>query len=213
MKSKKGAEMTIGTIIVIILALVVLVVLIYGFSTGWGNLWEKLLGYGGGTVNVQTVVDGCKVACTTGATYDYCTKKSRVIFDKNKDSARNKQEFTCKTLEYQGVGLPVCESVDCGSANANNPGKACADPALNGQWVKGAVCNPGTQIDITSNPILLASDKKDHPNENCCVTKLTACTGNIWVTSENCDSGYYDITFLLDASAKTGHENQKCCIL
>jgi len=48
--NKAGAEMTIGTIIVIILALVVLVVLIYGFTTGWGNLWDKLTGYGGGNV-------------------------------------------------------------------------------------------------------------------------------------------------------------------
>ena len=54
--NKKGAEMTIGTIIIIVLALVVLVVLIFGFSTGWSNLWEKITAFGGGEVNVQSVV-------------------------------------------------------------------------------------------------------------------------------------------------------------
>jgi hypothetical protein len=79
--NKKGAEMTIGTIVVIILALVVLVVLIYGFSTGWGNLWENIIGFGGGKVNVQNVVDSCKVACATSGTYDFCRKPRDVTFE------------------------------------------------------------------------------------------------------------------------------------
>ena len=60
MKNKKGAEMTIGTIIIIILALVVLVILVYGFSTGWTNLWEKITAFGGGKTNVQTIVQACQ---------------------------------------------------------------------------------------------------------------------------------------------------------
>ena len=78
--NKKGAEMTIGTIIIIVLALVVLVILVYGFSTGWSNLWGKITGFGGGEVNVQSVVQSCQLACTTGSRYDYCTLERTVIF-------------------------------------------------------------------------------------------------------------------------------------
>lgn len=102
MENKKGAEMTIGTIIVIILALVVLVVIIYGFTTGWGNLWEKITGFGGGKVNVQTIVQSCQLACTTQSTYDYCTKERNVIFEK--DDQKN-GDYNCKALENEGVGL------------------------------------------------------------------------------------------------------------
>jgi len=108
MKSKKGAEMTIGTIIIIILALVVLVILVYGFSTGWSNLWEKITGFGGGKANVQTVVQSCQLACTTNSQYDYC--KDRKLIEA--DSAGKIQEpktVICKGLEGTKYGLSACD--------------------------------------------------------------------------------------------------------
>ena len=109
--NKKGVEMTIGTIIVIILALVVLVVIIYGFTTGWGNLWEKITGFGGGDVNVQSVVQSCQLACTTSSTYDYCTRERNVNF--GKDDIKN-GDYNCKALEETslGVGLGGCDVFD-----------------------------------------------------------------------------------------------------
>ena len=79
--NKKAAEMTIGTIIMILLSLVVLVVIIYGFTTGWGNLWDTIINMGGGKVNVQTVIDSCTVACATQSTYDFCDLQRNVVFD------------------------------------------------------------------------------------------------------------------------------------
>ncbi|MFH1710882.1 MAG: hypothetical protein ABH840_01060 [Nanoarchaeota archaeon] len=70
--NKKGAEMTIGTLVVIVLAIIVLVVLALGFGTGWSNLWSKITGYFGGGVNVDSIKQACSYACTTDATYDYC---------------------------------------------------------------------------------------------------------------------------------------------
>ena len=106
--NKKGAEMTIGTIIVIILALVVLVVIIYGFTTGWGNLWEKITGFGGGKDNVQSVVQSCQLACTTSSTYDWCSLKREV-------RTQDKPDFpaTCNQLVNEGVGLEKCNEIGC----------------------------------------------------------------------------------------------------
>lgn len=107
--NKKGAEMTIGTIIIIILALVVLVILVYGFSTGWSNLWEKITGFGGGKVNVQTVVQSCQLACTTSSQYDYC-KTRKLIEDSNGDGKTESRNVNCKDLEVATYyGLDVCD--------------------------------------------------------------------------------------------------------
>jgi hypothetical protein len=102
-KGKKGAEMTIGTIIIIILALVVLVVIIYGFTTGWSNLWDKLTNFGSQKENVQTIVDSCNIACSTGSTYDYCTKTRTINFKVGDDIYTNSL-VTCRLLEGEVIG-------------------------------------------------------------------------------------------------------------
>lgn len=107
--NKKGVEMTIGTIVVIILALVVLVVLIYGFSTGWGNLWENILGYGGGKVNVQTVIESCKVACQTSGQFDYCNKSRSVTFAQN----AKPEQVSCKQVADRVPQDLSCSSLTC----------------------------------------------------------------------------------------------------
>ena len=110
MRDKKGAEMTIGTIVMIILALVVLVVIIYGFTTGWGNLWQNIIGFGGGKVNVQTVVRSCQLACSTNSVYDYCTKVRDVTKTEDQKTPDKKK---CFELEGDEYNLDKCEQIDC----------------------------------------------------------------------------------------------------
>ncbi|MFH1359341.1 MAG: hypothetical protein ABIH37_05620 [archaeon] len=107
--NKKGAEMTIGTIIVIILAVVVLVVLVYGFSVGWGDLWNKIISFGGGQVNVQSAVQGCQIACSTQSTFEYCSKERSVIFE---EGQKEPEKLNCYALQTRGVGLS-CDRIDC----------------------------------------------------------------------------------------------------
>ncbi len=111
--NKRGAEMAISTIIVIILALVVLVFLIYGFSVGWGNLFDKISNFGGGQSNVQTIVQSCNLACTTNSQYDWCSLQRDVTFS---TEGKTDGKFTCAGLVNQGVGLEACAAVTCASA-------------------------------------------------------------------------------------------------
>ena len=113
--NKKAAEMTIGTIIVIILALVVLVVLIYGFTTGWANLFEKIGVFGGGKSNVQTIVQGCQLACSTSSSYDWCDKPRNIIVDDeaNVGKTRVLSEKTCKDLSATGKYGLECTGITC----------------------------------------------------------------------------------------------------
>ncbi|MDD5193569.1 MAG: hypothetical protein PHF67_03195 [Candidatus Nanoarchaeia archaeon] len=115
MKNKKAAEMTIGTIIIIILALVVLAVIIYGFTTGWGNLWENIRNFGGGKINVGSIVNACQVACASSSVYDYCTLPRKVIFDdQGKNNPDNVNLWTCNKLALTKTELGMsCAAVIC----------------------------------------------------------------------------------------------------
>jgi len=70
-KNKKGQDLSIGTLILIVLGVVVLVLLILGFSIGWSNLWEKVNIFGGGS-SLGDVVTACNLAVTSDNTFDYC---------------------------------------------------------------------------------------------------------------------------------------------
>ena len=87
MENKKGQQMTLGTIIAIVRGLVVLVFLIYGFSTGWGNLWDKVTGLGGGDVNIDTMKTSCTLACQQDNRFGVCNQ-SRTIIINDSDSGR-----------------------------------------------------------------------------------------------------------------------------
>lgn len=92
--NKKGQEMTLSTIIVIVLGIAVLIFLIFGFSTGWGNLWDRITNLGGGRVNVDTVKQACALACSTNAEYDFCTRARKVVIEEGYQA-----DTTCEKLE------------------------------------------------------------------------------------------------------------------
>jgi len=89
---KKGAELTIGTLVVIVLAIIVLVVLALGFGTGWTNLWSKISGMFS-PVNVDSVKQACVYACTTQAKYDWCNRVREIKYEKDQP----KIKVTCES--------------------------------------------------------------------------------------------------------------------
>lgn len=75
----KRGEMTITTIIAIVLAVAILVFLIYGFSTGWGNFWSKVNIFGGGKTNINEIAQACLMACQNQDTYRFCNEEREII--------------------------------------------------------------------------------------------------------------------------------------
>ncbi len=170
-KNKKGAEMTIGTLVIIVLAVVVLVVLVFGFATGWGNLQSKINNFFGGAENVDSAVQACNLACSTSSQYAFCSqvrtvKASTEIF--SVESAAEKKfgysaggeasariDTTCDNLaqHYSTSGFETCDNLDCSVK--------CTD--LGGVWeADDCITN---QTDIT-NQVTDDSDKGD--NTFCC---------------------------------------------
>ena len=103
-REKKAQQMTLSTIIIIVLGLVVLIFLIYGFSTGWGNLWQRVTGLGGGKVNADTIKTSCTLACQQENVHGWCSQV--------RDVNLGKDETTGKTIE----GTATCEELAKGTA-------------------------------------------------------------------------------------------------
>jgi len=117
MANKKAQDLSIGTLILIVLGIIVLVLLILGFSMGWSNLWEKINAFGGGKVNTQTIVQSCQLACTTNSKYDYC-KTRKLIEDGPEGKPKDPRDVTCKNMEGATYGLDAC-GIDCGTSGAS----------------------------------------------------------------------------------------------
>lgn len=122
-ENKKGAEMTIGTIVIIVLALVVLVVLIVGFTGGWGNLWGRVTDFFTGSNNVDSIVSACNLACSTNAKYDYCERVRTLKYEVGDE--KKKAQVTCLSLQsskglengelipISGAKVDACQSISC----------------------------------------------------------------------------------------------------
>jgi hypothetical protein len=102
MNNKRGQGMSTSTIVLLIIGLVVLVVLILGFTRGWSTLAPWL-----NSNNIDTVEKSCGVACSISGTYDFCTKTQKV-----NDGVNDKFEATCQELSinpsYSSYGIETC---------------------------------------------------------------------------------------------------------
>jgi hypothetical protein len=108
-KKGEGVSMT-GVLVAVVLLVVLMAIVVYGFTVGWGDLWNKVTGFGGGKVNVQSVIDACKVSCSTNQVYEYCTKTRSITFA---EAGEAEKGLTCKTLEARSAGALSCDTITC----------------------------------------------------------------------------------------------------
>ena len=91
MLNKRGQGLSTNAIILIILGVVVLVVLIIGFTVGFDKLAPFL-----GNENIDGVVQSCSTACATQSVFGFCTQERNLVDDKGPvDTATGK---TCNEL-------------------------------------------------------------------------------------------------------------------
>ncbi len=72
--NKIGQDMSIGTLILIVLGIIVLVLLVLGFSIGWENLFSKIGIFQGS--DLSSMVTACKVAAASDSKTSFCECKS-----------------------------------------------------------------------------------------------------------------------------------------
>lgn len=138
-KGKKGSELTLSTIIIIVLGIAVLVFLIFGFATGWTNLWNKITAYGGGNANVDTIKQACILACSQNAVSTYCATPQTVKFD-DKTTLKG----SCRNLEGTKANIEPCP-ISCTTEDLYK--QTCAD--LGGAPWQEKACAEG-KTDLTA---------------------------------------------------------------
>ena len=70
MKDKRGLQLAISTLVVLVLSMLVLIVLITGFTMGWSNFWERLSGFFGS--DVDNVSKLCQTQCDLQSEFSFC---------------------------------------------------------------------------------------------------------------------------------------------
>lgn len=111
MLDKRGQGLSTNAIIMIVLGVVVLIVLVLGFTIGWGKFLPFL-----STNNVDTIKNSCAVACSTNSAFDYCSVDREV-----KDGTNDKFKDNCYNLALEdhpdyasrNYGIDECPSIDC----------------------------------------------------------------------------------------------------
>ena len=107
--NKRGQGLSTNAMILIILGIVVLVVLIMGFTIGWGKIAPFI-----NTDNVDSIVKQCSVACSTSSVYDFCSRERTLKAD---DLPTKEKEFkgTCSFFsenpDYSKYGVQECSGL------------------------------------------------------------------------------------------------------
>ena len=104
--NKKAQELSIGTLVLIVLGIIVLVLLVLGFSMGWENLFSKIGIFQGS--DLSSMVAACKVAVSSQSQTSFCEFKKVKIDGKTK-------EINC---EY--VPLALEDKLTCPQTVKNN---------------------------------------------------------------------------------------------
>lgn len=108
--NRRGAEMSVNTIVLIVIGVLVLLFLIIGFSVGWSRIGDLLIRDN----NIGDLTQHCTTACSSSSLYDYCTQKKDL-----KVEDETVEDITCAWLavERSTLGFNACGAIDCTEAN------------------------------------------------------------------------------------------------
>ena len=113
--NKRGLELAIGTLVVIILGVLVLIaiLIIWNYQTG---IFSDFLRNISGKTNVDSLVTGCNSLVTQQAVYEYCCVEKEAKYEQ--DGEIKKEKLTCDELrekEFTGNRLNElnCENAGC----------------------------------------------------------------------------------------------------
>lgn len=104
MINKRG-DMSIGVLIALVLGIVILVVLLLGFT----GVWKTLLPWLNVDNNVNTIVNQCQVSCTTNDVYGYCNMQKTLISpDLAKEGVKGNCTYFATDVGYTKYGVAQC---------------------------------------------------------------------------------------------------------
>ena len=112
--NKRGFELTISTVVIIILFVFVLISLLvfWNYQTGiFSDFIRNIMGKS----NVDSLVISCNSLVNQNAVYEYCCEKKQVKL------TSEELELTCKELSEKDYGTRIeklnCDNAGCGKEN------------------------------------------------------------------------------------------------
>jgi len=111
--NKKAQGLSTNAIILIILGVIILAVLVIGFTVGWNTLFPFLERNN----NVDQVVQSCTLACTTGSSYDFCSRDRVIKISGQEDVTGACIEFAPNGVKYNAdYKVKACPEISCPSS-------------------------------------------------------------------------------------------------
>lgn len=108
-ENKRGQDLSVGTLVLIVLGVIVLVLLALGFSMGWGNLWNKINIFAGAS-DVDTKRSACLTAVSSNQHHAFCKEFTKVrvgdqvVWMNCQDRRLNlEQTLSCEKVESENV--------------------------------------------------------------------------------------------------------------
>jgi len=101
LKNKKGIELAISTIILLVIGIFVLVGLILLVSGQWRNFMDTIKQFW--ISDVELTRKACELACSTSRAYDFCCIERKATFNEIKEN------ITCQDSR---LGIE-CDKVSC----------------------------------------------------------------------------------------------------
>jgi uncharacterized protein YxeA len=111
-KDKKAMELAIGTVVIIVLAILILISLLVFWNSQTGIFSDFLENLAGKT-NVDAIVTSCNSFVTRSAVYDYCCVEREVKYEV--DGSLIEEKITCKALADKPIGERI-NKLDCEAA-------------------------------------------------------------------------------------------------
>ncbi len=106
--NKKGQGMSTNTIILLILGLVILVALIWGFATGWSSMKSLF-----SPSNVDGVIQDCNSACGINSVYSYCSGERTLRVNEDNLKVKSTCAVFSSEKSFAKYKISECPSINC----------------------------------------------------------------------------------------------------
>ncbi len=130
MLNKKGQELSTTAIILIILGVVILAIMIFGFLTGWKSFKNIL-----SPTNVDSVIEECGTVCGLNQEYTFCSAERTLRVNEKNLEVKTSCSVLASVSQFDEYNILDCPAIKCDLP--------CESISIDGK--KGTLASAGTQ--------------------------------------------------------------------